>query len=121
GDNDIANGKSPRQFMDEFRAFARLVHRRLPEARIYFVSIKPSPSREKLLPQMTEANRLVEAYCRKHSWLEYVDIVTPMLDTEGRPRGELFVSDRLHMNAEGYAIWADVIGRSLRAETEAAR
>jgi lysophospholipase L1-like esterase len=32
-----------------------------------------------------------------------------MLDREGKPRPELYVADRLHMNAKGYAIWTSII------------
>jgi lysophospholipase L1-like esterase len=28
-----------------------------------------------------------------------------MLDADGRPREEIFLDDRLHMNARGYEIW----------------
>jgi hypothetical protein len=57
GDNDIAAGKSPDQFYAEFRAFPREVHRRLPHARVYFVSIKPSPARESFWPMAQQANQ----------------------------------------------------------------
>jgi len=32
-----------------------------------------------------------------------------MLDAEGDVRPELFMEDGLHMNAEGYAVWTDII------------
>ncbi len=32
-----------------------------------------------------------------------------MLGRDGRPRGELFRADRLHLNADGYALWKSVI------------
>lgn len=118
GDNDTGSGKSPGQFFSEFKDFVREVHRRLPDARVYFVAIKPSPRREQLLPQAMAANKLVEDYARNRSWLTYIDIVTPMLDASGKPRGELFVEDRLHLNAAGYAIWAEVIGEALRGADE---
>jgi lysophospholipase L1-like esterase len=33
-----------------------------------------------------------------------------MLDSSGKPRSELFRADSLHLNAEGYALWKQVIG-----------
>jgi len=33
-----------------------------------------------------------------------------MLNESGGPRPEIFVSDRLHMNADGYKIWKKVVG-----------
>lgn len=32
-----------------------------------------------------------------------------MLDAAGQPRDELFIDDRLHMNAAGYALWRGII------------
>ena len=38
-----------------------------------------------------------------------------MIDRQGAPREELFQSDRLHLNAEGYRIWTDVFRRHLES------
>jgi lysophospholipase L1-like esterase len=32
-----------------------------------------------------------------------------MLDAQGKPRPELFRKDGLHMNAQGYAVWTEII------------
>ena len=39
------------------------------------------------------------------------DVYSPMLDTAGRPRAELFSADALHLNADGYALWRKVIAQ----------
>ena len=113
GDNDIAAGKSPEQFFLEFKTFVRETHRRLPHAHIYFVSIKPSPARQHLWPLAQRANQMVQNLATNDPQLTYIDVATPMLDPQGRPRPELFVSDRLHLNRHGYALWADRIRRAL--------
>lgn len=113
GDNDIAAGKSPDQFYAEFRAFLREVHRRLPHARVYFVSIKPSPSRESFWPKAQQANQKVRALADSDPRLCYIDVATPMLDAHGRPRPELFGPDRLHLKPTGYALWAEIIRQAL--------
>jgi len=41
--------------------------------------------------------------------VQYVDIYTPMLDTQGKSRPDLFEEDMLHMLKAGYDIWKDVI------------
>jgi len=105
GDNDLAAGKSPQQVLAEFDAFIQKVRPALPECDIYFISIKPSPSRAGLLDKMREANRLIEKYIQQKPHLAFIDVFTPMLGADGKPRPELFVSDMLHMNPKGYAIW----------------
>ena len=41
--------------------------------------------------------------------VDFIDIFTPMLAADGKPRRELFRTDALHLNATGYALWRSVI------------
>ncbi|HEV7269756.1 SGNH/GDSL hydrolase family protein [Pseudoxanthomonas sp.] len=113
GDNDIHSGRSPQQVRADFIAFVERVRRDLPQAKIAYISTKPSPSRAHLLPAQREANALVQAEARRLG-VDYIDIFTPMLDARGQPDESLFVEDRLHMNAAGYAIWKRVIAPYLQ-------
>lgn len=115
GDNDLAAGATPAQVHADFQAFVRAVHARLPHTRILFVSIKPSPARAALLPAMRRANALIRAEAERSKNVGYVDVATPMLDAQGRPRAELFLDDRLHMNREGYALWRSALSAPLDA------
>ncbi|WP_339092840.1 SGNH/GDSL hydrolase family protein [Variovorax paradoxus] len=115
GDNDLAEGRTPLQVLDSFARFANAVRAELPDTRISFVSVKPSPSREQLLPQIRETNHVISAYLNLLPNSEFIDIYTPMLGADGRPRMELFRGDRLHMTDEGYRLWQSVIGPHLPA------
>lgn len=108
GDNDLFSGRTPMQLRDDFRAFVQRVRRDLPRVRIAYISNKPSPSRAALLESQREANALIAADARRLK-VDFIDVFTPMLDAQGRPREDLFVEDRLHMNAAGYALWRQVI------------
>jgi lysophospholipase L1-like esterase len=106
GDNDLAQGSSPREVAEKFAAFVERVHERLPETRIAFISIKPSPGRVALLDKVRAANALIRAYVAQHpAELDFIDVFTPMLDANGNPRRELFKDDSLHLNEHGYALW----------------
>lgn len=106
GDNDIANGLSPQQVQTDFAEFAKKVREKLPESKIVYIPIKPSPARWKLYDKQQEANRLIEEMAAKDPQrLVYLDIVTPMLGDDGQPRPELFQKDLLHLNEAGYALW----------------
>ena len=72
-----------------------------------------SPSRERVMPQIREANNIVSAYLRTLSNSDCVDVFTPMLGADGRPRSDLFRTDQLHMNATGYALWQSLIASHL--------
>lgn len=115
GDNDLAEGRSPDQVLESFRAFVAAVRNALPDTRISYVSIKPSPLRSALLPQVREANALLAGYVRGVPNSDYIDIFTPMLGADGQPRAELYGPDRLHMNEAGYDLWQAVIAPHLKA------
>jgi len=109
GDNDLAEGGTPNDILDRFKAFAQGVHRRLPETRVAFISIKPSPARRALIARARAANRLVQEYADTHPRVDYIDVFTPMLTADGSPRRDLFRKDALHLNQAGYALWRSLI------------
>ena len=105
GDNDIANGRSPQQVADDYKAFVTKVHAALPQARIAFIGIKPSIQRWALVEKMRAANALVREFAAKDDRLGFIDVDGPMLGWDEKPRKELFIADGLHMAPAGYAIW----------------
>ena len=109
GDNDLARGQAPDQVLQSFLAFVRAVRSELPRASIGFISIKPSPTRAALLERVRQANRLIATAIEGLPDTFYIDIFSPMLDGQGRPRAELFGADGLHLNADGYRLWQSVI------------
>ena len=114
GDNDLNAGRSPEQVLADFRAFVGRIRRDLPGVPIAFISIKPSPSRAHLLPAMREANALIRAEAARMKGVAFIDVFTPMMGADGRPRAELFIEDQLHMNRAGYQLWREIIAPHLR-------
>ncbi len=114
GDNDLAEGRTPAQVLQSFQAFVEGVHQALPATRIAYLSIKPSPLRAALMPQIQQTNALIAAYSAATPQLDFIDVYTRMLGSDGQPRAELFLPDRLHLNADGYALWTSVVGTHLR-------
>jgi lysophospholipase L1-like esterase len=113
GDNDIFSGIPPEQVFADFQEFVSMVRSTMPATRIIYLSIKPSPSRWKLWPQMQKANKFVSELAQREHHLTYVDIATPMLGDDGKPRGELFLDDGLHLNATGYRLWSNILASHL--------
>ena len=118
GDNDISGGKSAREAFDDYQNFVKLVHQKLPETRIIFISIKPSGSRWSLWNAMKEANKMIKDFSEKDSRLLYFDAATPLLNSNGAPNNELFLSDRLHLNSKGYEIWTKLLTPILKEAME---
>lgn len=109
GDNDIAEGRSPQQVLDDTRAFVARIHVALPGTPVALLGIKPSPARAQLLPAQRRANDALRDWAASQRNVAYIDVFTPMLDGAGRPREDLFLDDRLHMNDAGYALWRGII------------
>jgi lysophospholipase L1-like esterase len=109
GDNDIAAGKTPDRVAEDFKSLVEILHKDLPKTKIVFIAIKPSPSRWALLDKQRKANALIEAFCKKDERLTYLDVATPILGDDGKPRQNLFQKDGLHLNAEGYKLWASLL------------
>jgi len=109
GDNDLAEGRTPQQVLESFQQFVRTVRAELPDSKISYISVKPSPLREPLVEKAREVNTLISRYLAELPNASYIDVFTPMLDGEGRPRTDLYGPDRLHMNAAGYALWKQLI------------
>lgn len=109
GDNDIAEGRTPPQVLDEFKAFVTRVRSGLPDVAIAYISIKPSIARFAMWPQMHRANCLIADWARTQSRVSFVDVSARMLDAGGKPRIALFRADGLHMTRAGYAIWVQAL------------
>lgn len=110
GDNDVAaDGDSPQAVLSNYLKFVELTHSQLSNTLIYFLSIKPSPSRAASWNDMQAANALIKDYTTHDDRLFYLDVSTPMLDKNGEMMTNIYLADDLHMNAEGYTIWTDVV------------
>lgn len=109
GSNDVNFGLTPEQVSADFRAFVAKIRKSLPDAEIIYLSISTSPSRWKEFAKVQKANALIEAETRKLQYVKYVDVVSSMLDSEGKPKENIYAPDRLHMNAKGYAIWTSIL------------
>jgi lysophospholipase L1-like esterase len=114
GENDLSEGATPRDVLARFTDFVRAVKAELPDSRIAFVSIKPSPSRAGMLASVRETNELIKAYSVTEPQLDFIDVHSAMLGPDGQPRPELFLGDRLHLNAEGYSLWQRIIALHLK-------
>ena len=115
GDNDLANGKSPKRVLADFKEFVGVVSGALPKTKIVYIGVKPSIQRWKLIDKIREANRLIHDYIteQKSDKLAFVDVDKPMLDEDGKPRADLLLDDGLHLNEKGYELWAKLVRKEI--------
>ncbi len=109
GENDIAEGASPEITFDRFKILFELIRKKIPYVTVSFISIKPSVSREKMMPQMLKANELIRVYLSAKAKTNFIDVYHLMLQSNGKPMNDIFLADNLHMNQKGYNIWIKAI------------
>ena len=114
GSNDINAGKTPEQVFADFTNFVAKVRQDLPKTRIAFIAIAPNPARWSKVEQFKTANELVRNFTKTDPRLDFIDIFPAMLGEDGQPKPDIFVSDNLHMNSKGYAIWAPIVRSHLK-------
>ena len=109
-ENDMFVGqeKSPAQVRDAYVRITKIIRDKLPKTQIYFVGLKPSPSRWKRWAESQEANRLIQDFIKTDKRHAYIDVSEVMLKN-GKPDPTIFLSDSLHINAEGYRRWTNII------------
>jgi lysophospholipase L1-like esterase len=111
GENNLSAGPdvTGASIAQKYIKLHQLIRSRLPKVPIVYISMKPSPSREKYLSVMTEGNRRIKKYLRKQRRSAYVDVFSAMFTKDGAILSDIFLSDKLHMNKKGYEIWQPII------------
>ncbi len=111
GENDFADDAqlTADAVVDRYKTFYRKIRKKFPKIEVDYISIKYSPSREHLWPQMKEASKKIAQFMHKEKNAEFIDITKVMKDDNGNVRKELFVEDMLHMTPEGYQLWTKIM------------
>lgn len=112
GSNDIdgtSYSKSGDEVAQELEEFFDMVHDRLPDIPIYYMSITPVPSRMSVWEDTKRCNELMNQLADERDYMTFIDVTDLVLDENGVPKPELFRSDNTHFNADGYALWASAI------------
>jgi len=110
GENDIASGKTGGFVAEEFAKLWGMLSSKLPKAEVYFLAVKPSPSRSKFLSEVNIANTKIKAFLAGKKQGHYIDVASVILKaTTMQPDSSLFEGDLLHLNKTGYDKWQAVL------------
>lgn len=109
GGNDIAGKRTAEQVFAAYKDFVATVRKSLPKTPIIYIAMAPNPKRWHLYPEMQKANALIRDYAKAGDQLRFLDFGPQMLGPDGQPRPELFLKDKLHLNAEGYKLWNSLL------------
>lgn len=109
GENDLTSSKvTADTVLNRTIVLVNKIREKLPEVPIVYIAMKPSPSRDQFAQKAVAANNLIKQFLAKQKNTTFVDIY-PLMLSNGKSRPELFVSDMLHMNRQGYDIWEKAV------------
>lgn len=109
GDNDLGDGRHPEEVDLLFAGFMARLRQFLPQVPLTFMSIKTSPARLPLAPQIRQTNQLIGQQIAQMPHTGYLDVASVLLGSEGKPRWECFEADGLHLSRTGYRAWQAVL------------
>ncbi len=112
GENDMASSDTVTAtiLLDRFKILFKDIRQQYPSVPIIYISLKPSISRWQLREKMKEGNLLIQHYLKKKKRKAlFLNIWDAMLGADGNPMPDIFITDHLHMNAKGYAIWKKLL------------
>ena len=107
GENDLAfsNTVTAQMVFERFKQLFTDIRTKYSKVPLIYISMKPSPSRWNMKEKMIEGNELIRKYLKKKKKTVFISVWNDMLGSNGKPMEDIFVEDKLHMNAKGYAIW----------------
>ncbi|WP_309719623.1 GDSL-type esterase/lipase family protein [Armatimonas sp.] len=108
GTNDINAKRTPRQVAQDFSDFVVTVRQLLPRTRISYIELTSSPSRWAQRDAVVEANAIIQRLCQRNG-VDFIPVREKLFSPSREPRPELFITDKLHLNADGYKILADTV------------
>jgi lysophospholipase L1-like esterase len=109
GGNDLNVGKKPEEVFGDFVALTKKLRAKQPNLKIAFISSAPNGARWAQVEKVKRLNQLVSDYCKRNK-MDFINVFPLMLGPDGKPKPDIFVADRLHMNNKGYAIWREAVG-----------
>ncbi len=114
--NDITGSDADKTPDEVLRLFqyvvgrVRIEHTSQP---IFLIGVTPNSKRFHAWNRVQEMHTLVKKYIAQDDSLHFIETASSFLGSDGRPRDELFVEDKLHLNSQGYELWAAIIKSEL--------
>jgi hypothetical protein len=114
--NDISGGdqdRTPREVLQLFKMLVDQIRDRNPGTDVFWIEITPTPSRWHVIAKIRKANELIRSYCDKSGDLHFIGTYDMYINELGLPDSAMFRDDMLHLNRQGYELWAERIKLNL--------
>jgi hypothetical protein len=104
---------TPDQIESLARSIVAVSHRHQPGAPFFLIEITPCEKRFEAWPKIRAVNARLREIALSTPDTYFIATASHFLKPDGSPRPELFVEDKLHLNAAGYRVWSSLIRRRL--------
>lgn len=100
---------TPDQIEELTRQIVAVSHKHQPGTPFFLIEITPCESRFDAWPKIRAVNARLREVALSTPHTYFIPTASHYLKADGRPRPELFVKDRLHLNDAGYELWSSLI------------
>ncbi len=110
--NDIPGGeddRSPREVLLLYQHLVQTIRHQNPETPVFWIETTPTPSRWEVYPKAKKANRLIRDWSEESEDLYFISTADSFMTPQHLPDSSYFREDMLHLNREGYQLWAGII------------
>jgi lysophospholipase L1-like esterase len=109
--NDVPGNRqrTPEEANADFQTLVSQIRAHLPSVPIYYLALRPS----RLPGPRDRFLQLIREDCDAQAGLEYLDAGAGLALADGTPDPTLIRWDRIHLNRQGYEIWAPPVRERL--------
>ena len=109
GTNDLGEHTPPADIADNLREMLGRIRAAYPQIPIAWCLVMPRTGDDTYPERIHELNTLITNLAASDPLITVCDTYTPLAQADGTSKPDDFVPDRLHLNANGYAVWKSVI------------
>lgn len=121
--NDIAGketDKTPKEVLKLVQFVVKEVRSASGDKPVFLIAVTPTSSRFKVWDEIKKVNQSMAEYAKANDGVYFIATADDYL-VDGKPNDKLFVGDQLHLNDDGYDVWARIIKVKLKKELGAAK
>ena len=97
------------EVFDHYRMLFQRLDQDYPGIPVYFLSWKYSELRAGLRDKQKLVNDIMKDFAESSSQVTFVDVNSLLINEDGSVKAELFESDNLHINRDGYLLWTSML------------
>lgn len=117
GDNDLGHGSTYDEVIEGYDAIKTKIRKCYPGILIHYISVKPSPLRDYLIPTIKAVNKTIEEDVEADGNMRYINVFDGMMDGHN-PDTTYYLSDLLHLNRRGYQVWKKILREHFELDSE---